>query len=61
MEKHIRIFNGREVLIEYSVKRVSVRLHEACLVIPSSYRSDGIFNLHRRTIMDFFSCIAFHR
>ena len=26
-------------------------------MMPSSYPSDGIFNLHRRTIMDTFSCI----
>ena len=50
----IRIFNGCEVLIENSVSRVTVRHHEA-------YPSDGIFNLHRRTIMDSFSCILFLR
>ena len=46
--------NGCEVLIENSVTRVTVRHHEACRVMPNSYPSDGIFNLHRRTIMDFF-------
>ena len=30
-------------------------------MIPNSYPSDGIFNLHRRTIMDSFSCILFLR
>ena len=29
--------------------------------MPNSYLSDGIFNLHRRTIMDSFSCIFFLR
>ena len=29
--------------------------------LPNSYPSDGIFNLHRRTIMDSFSCILFLR
>ena len=46
MEKRIRIFNGCEVLSENSVMRVTVQLHEACLVMLNSYRSDGIFNLH---------------
>ena len=53
----IRIFNGFEVLIENSVTRVTVRHHEACRVMPNSYPSDGSFNMHRRTIMDSFSCI----
>ena len=43
--KNIRVFNDCEVLIENSVTRVTVRLHEACRVIPKSYPSDGIFNL----------------
>ena len=59
--KNIRIFNGCEVLIENSVTRVTVRHHEACLVMPNSYPSDGVFNLHRRTIMDSFSCVLFIR
>ena len=57
--KNIRIFNGCEVLIENSVTRVTVRHHEACRVMPNRYPSDGTFNLHRRTIMDSFSCILF--
>ena len=32
---------------------------EARRVMPRSYPSDGIFNLHRRTNMDSFSCILF--
>ena len=52
----IRPFNGYEVLTENSVTRETVRLHEAC---QTSYPSDGIFNLHRRTIKDSFSCIIF--
>ena len=50
----IRIFNGCEVLIENSVTKVTVRHHKSCRVMPNCYPSDGIFNLHRRTIMDFF-------
>ena len=46
----IRILNGCEVLIENSVTRVTVR----SLVMPNSYPSDGIFNLHRSFIMDSF-------
>ena len=42
----IRIFNGCEVLIENSVTRVTFRHHEACQVMPNSYPSDGILNLH---------------
>ena len=57
----IRIFNVCEVLIENSVTRVTIRHHEACRVMPNSYPSDGIFNSHRRTIMDSFSCILFLR
>ena len=57
----IRIFNGCEVLIENSVTRVIVRQHEACRVMPNSYPSDGIFSLHRRTIVASFSCINFLR
>ena len=30
-------------------------------MMPNSYQSDGIFNLHRRTIMDSCSCILFLR
>ena len=41
--------------------RVTVRHHEACRVMPNSYPSDGIFNLHRRTVMDYFSCTLFLR
>ena len=61
LNRNIRIFNGCEVLIENSVTRVTVRHHEACRVMPNSYPSDGIFNLHRRYIMDsfFFSGILF--
>ena len=36
------VFNGCEVLIENSITRVTVRLHEACRVMPNSYPSDGI-------------------
>ena len=57
----IRIFNGCEVLIENSVTRVTVRHHEACRVMRNSYPRDGIFNLHRRTIMDSFFCILLLR
>ena len=56
-----RIFNSCEVQIENSVTRVTVRHLEACRVMPNSYPSDGIFNLHRKTIMDSFSCIHFLR
>ena len=59
--QNIRIFNGCEVQIENSVTRVTVRHHEACRVMPNSYPSDGIFNLHWRTIMDSFPCIYFLR
>ena len=48
----IRIFNRCEVLVVNSVTRVTIWLHEACRGIPNP--SDGIFNLHRRTIMDSF-------
>ena len=47
------------MLIKNSVTRVAVRHHEACWVMPNSYPSDIIFNLHQRTIMDSFSCILF--
>ena len=57
----IRIFDGCEVLIENSVTRVTVRLHKACRGMPNSYPRDRLFNLHRRTIMDSFSCILFLR
>ena len=57
----IKIFNGCEVLIDNSVTRVTVRHHEARRVMPNSYPSDGIFNLHRITIMDSFYCIIFLR
>ena len=57
----IRIFNGCEMLIENSVTRVTVWNQEACRVMPKSYPSEGIFNLHRRTIMDSFSCLLFLR
>ena len=59
--KNIRIFKGCEVQIENSVTRVTVRQHKACRVMPNSYPSDEIFNSHRRTIMDSFSCIHFLR
>ena len=49
------------MLIANFVTRGTVRNHEACRVMPNSYPSDGIFNLHRRTIMDSFSCILFLR
>ena len=35
--ENIRIFNGREVRIENTVTRVTVRHHEACRVMPNSY------------------------
>ena len=57
----IRMFNGCMVLIENSVTRVTVLHHEACRVMPNRYPSDGIFSLHRITIMDSFSCILFLR
>ena len=57
----IRIFNGCEVLTENSVMRVTVRHHKACRVMPNSYPSNGIFNLHLTIIMDSFSCILFLR
>ena len=53
----IKIFNGCEVLIGNSVTRVTVRYHDPSRVMPNSYPSDGIFNLHRRTAKDSFSCI----
>ena len=49
------------MLIKNSVTRVTDGHHKACRVMLNSYPSDGIFNLHRRTIMDSFSCILFHR
>ena len=58
LSESIRIFNGCEVLIENSVTKVTVRHYEACRVMP---KSDGIFNLHRRTIIDSISCILFFR
>ena len=61
MRIHETIFDGCEVLTENSVTRVTVLHHSASLVTPSSYPSDGIFNLHQRTIMDSFSCILFLR
>ena len=51
----IRIFNGCEVRIENSVTRVLfgiTRLAEWCWTV--SYPSDGIFNSHRPTIIDYF-------
>ena len=42
------------MLIENSVTKVTFRHHEA-------YPSDGIFSLHRRTIIDSFACILFLR
>ena len=35
--KNIRIFNGCDVQIENSVMRITVRHHEACLVMLNSY------------------------
>ena len=60
---HVRIVNGCEMRIDNSVTRVTVRHHGACRVMPNSksYLSDGIFNLHRKTIMDSFSCVLFLR
>ena len=52
---------GCEVRIEISVTRVTVRHHETCRVMPNIYPNDGIFNSHRRTIMDSFSWIHFLR
>ena len=49
------------MLIKNSVTRVTVRHHGVCWVMLNCYPSDGIFNLHRRTIMDSFSCILFLR
>ena len=57
MIRTIGIFNCCEVPIENSVTRVTVRHHEAWRVMPNSYPSDGIFNLHLTTIKDSFSCI----
>ena len=42
--------NGFEMRIENSVTRVTVRHHEAHLVMPNSYPSDGIFNSHRQSL-----------
>ena len=56
----IRIYDDCEVLIENSVMRVNVRHHSASLLMPSSYPSDRIFNLHRRTIMDSFFLHTLH-
>ena len=39
------------MLIENSVTRITVWHHERCRTVTPS---DGIFNLHQRTIMDFF-------
>ena len=47
-----RIGNGRSVRIENPSLRITVRHHEACLVMPNSYPDDGIFNLHFTTIKD---------
>ena len=47
--------------MENSVSMVTVRHQEASRVMPNSYPSDGIFNLHQRTIMDSFSRILFLR
>ena len=52
MDRIIRIYNGCEERIENSVTRVTIRHHEAFL-------SDGIFNSHRTTIIESFSCILF--
>ena len=58
----------RMLILSNSVTQVTVSQHEArlcqqgaSLVMPNSYPSDGNFNLHRRTIMDSFSCILFLR
>ena len=47
MASEYKNFNGCEVLIENSVMRVTFRHHEACRMMPNSYPSNGIFNLHR--------------
>ena len=47
-----------EVRIENSVTRVTVRHREWCRTV---ILTDGIFNSHRTTIMDSFSCILFLR
>ena len=49
-----RIHNGYSVQIQNSVTRVTVRQHSASLVMPNSYRRDGIFSQHLRTINDFY-------
>ena len=66
MSQHtnIRIFNGCVVRVENSVKRVTVRHHEAHRMIPNSNQvipSDGFLNQHQRSIMDSFSCTPFIR
>ena len=38
-----------------------IRIFNGCEVLIEKCPSDGIFNLHRRTIMDSFSCILFLR
>ena len=55
----IRIFNGREVWIENSVKRVTVRHHRLAEWCRTVILSDRIFNSHWKIIMDSFSCIPF--
>ena len=50
-----RIHNGCEVQIENSVTRVTVRHHEASIVMSNSYPRDGIFNQHLAIIEDSYS------
>ena len=57
--ENIKIFNVCRVLIENSDTRVTARYHSVRLVMPSSDLSDGILDLHQRSIMDYFSCILF--
>ena len=52
-----RIFNGCVLQIENSVTRVTVLASGCRTVMPS----DGIFNSHRTTVIDYFSCILFRR
>ena len=59
--KNLKWLWGADWKFRHEVTRVTVRHHEACKEMPNSYPSDRIFNLHRRTIMDSFSCILFRR
>ena len=63
-EHNIRTMNDREVQIENSVMRVTVRHHDG---LPSDAKqlsrvaSDRIFISNRTIITDSFSCILFFR